>query len=132
MAEISNKLKIVLIIDIIATLIFMFLYLIIPDIYANMVDPLVFDPYYWRAFGGTLLALGVIMLIVLIRGEMEQIKLVLELGILWCSIILALNIWELIVLPLSPTYTATTWFDSGLLVVIILLNAFVYYNEYMK
>jgi len=41
MEEISNKAKILLIIDSIAAFIFTFLYLIIPEIYASLIDPLV-------------------------------------------------------------------------------------------
>ena len=129
MAEISKEMKIVLIIDVIASFIFMVLYLIIPDLYASMIDPLVFDPYYWRAFGGTLLALFIMSLIALKRAEWEQVKVVIELAIIWTSIILILNIWELIALPISPTYIETTITDSILLVVLIILNAFFYYRE---
>jgi hypothetical protein len=129
MAEISFKMKIVLLIDIIASFIFMFLYLVIPEIYASLIDPIVFDPYYWRAFGGTLLVLGVVAIIALKRAEWSQVKVIIELAILWSSIILALNIWELIVLPLSPTYTSTTWYDSILLIVLIVINAIFYYKE---
>jgi hypothetical protein len=129
MAEISKEMKIILIIDAIASFIFMILYLIIPELYANMVDPLVFDPYYWRAFGGTLLALFIISLIAFKRAEWEQVKVVIELAIIWSSIILILNIWELIALPISPTYIETTITDSIVLIVLIILNAFFYYRE---
>jgi len=131
MAEVTKEVKIVLIIDVIASLIFTFLYLVIPEIYASLVDPLVFDPYYWRAFGGTLLALAIMALVALKRAEGEQVKFMIEFAILWCIIILCLNIWELIVLPLSPTYTQTTWFDSILLIVLIILNAY-FYNRDLK
>ena len=131
MAEVTKEVKIVLIINAIAALIFTFLYLVIPDIYASLVDPLVFDPYYWRAFGGTLLVLAIMDLIALKRAEVEQVKFLIEFAILWCVVILALNIWELIVLPLSPTYTQTTWVDSILLIVLIILNAF-FYNRDLK
>jgi hypothetical protein len=129
MAEISLKTKIVLIIDLIACLIFMFLYLIIPEIYASLVDPLVFDPYFWRAFGGTLLVLAIVVIIALKRAEWMQVKVVIELAILWCSTILILNIWELLVLPISPTYAETTWIDIILLIILIIVNAFCYYKE---
>jgi hypothetical protein len=129
MAEISLNTKIVLIIDLIACLIFMFLYLIIPEIYASLVDPLVFDPYFWRAFGGTLLVLAIVVIIALKRAEWMQVKVVIELAILWCSTILILNIWELLVLPISPTYAETTWIDIILLIILIIVNAFCYYKE---
>ncbi len=129
MAEVTKEVKILLIIDAIAALIFMFLYLIIPETYASLIDPLVFDPYYWRAFGGTLLVLALMALIALKRAEGEQVKIVIELAILWSVVILALNIWELIVLPLSATYTATTWFNSVLLIVLIILNAYIYNRD---
>jgi hypothetical protein len=129
MAEISKVTKIVLIIDIIASFIFMVLYLIIPDIYASLIDPLVFDPYYWRAFGGTILSILIIALIVFKRGEWDQVKVVIEFAIIWLIIILSLNIWELIALPISPTYRETTVSNSILLGVLIILNVFIYYRE---
>lgn len=129
MAEISKNIKYLLVIDAVASFAFMTLYLIIPEIYASLVDPLVFDPYYWRAFGGTLLALGILVIIALKRAEWTQVKVVIELAIIWCTIIFILNMWELIVLPISPTYQMTTWFDSIVLIVLIVLNAFLYYKE---
>ena len=129
MAEISKVTKIVLIIDIIASFIFMVLYLIIPDIYASLIDPLVFDPYYWRAFGGTILSILIIALIVFKRGEWDQVKVVIEFAIIWLIIILSLNIWELIALTISPTYRETTVSNSILLGVLIILNVFIYYRE---
>lgn len=131
MAEVTKEVKIVLIIDAIAALIFTFLYLVIPEIYASLIDPIVFDPYYWRAFGGTLLVLAIMALIALKRAEGEQVKLMIEIMILWSIVILTLNIWELIVLPLSPTYTETTWFNSILLIVLIILNSY-FYNRDLK
>lgn len=131
MAEVTKEVKIILIINIIAALIFTFLYLVIPETYASLIDPLVFDPYYWRAFGGTLLVLAIMALIALKRAEVEQVKFMFEFAILWCVVILALNIWELIVLPLSPTYTQTTWVDSILLIVLIILNSY-FYNKDLK
>jgi hypothetical protein len=131
MAEVTKEVKIVLIIDAIASLIFAFLYLVIPEIYASLVDPIVFDPYYWRAFGGTLLVLAIMALIALKRAEGEQVKIIIEFAILWSVVILGLNIWELIVLPLSPTYTETTWIDSVLLIVLIILNSY-FYNRDLK
>jgi hypothetical protein len=129
MEEISNKAKILLFIDAIAAFIFTFLYLIIPEIYASLIDPLVFDPYYWRAFGATLLVLGIFGLRAAFLGRKEQALFMFEIMILWSIAILLLNIWELIVLPLSPTYTETTWFDSILLIVLIVLNTIIYFQE---
>ena len=131
MAEVTKEVKIVLIINVIASLIFAFLYLVIPEIYASLVDPIVFDPYYWRAFGGTLLVLAIMALIALKRAKGEQVKIIIEFAILWSVVILGLNIWELIVLPLSPTYTETTWIDSVLLIVLIILNSY-FYNRDLK
>jgi len=128
MEEISSKAKILLFFDAIAAFIFTFLYLIIPELYASLIDPLVFDPYYWRAFGATVLVLG-IFAIRAAMGKKEQALFMFEIIILWSFVILLLNFWELIVLPLSPTYTETTWFDSILLIVLIVLNTTIYFQE---
>ena len=105
MAEVTKEVKIVLIIDAIAALVL--------------------------AFGGTVLVLGIMSLIALKRAEGEQVKIIIEFAILWSVVILCLNIWELIVLPLSPTYRETTWFDSLLLIVLIMLNSY-FYNRDLK
>ena len=129
MSEFSNKAKVLLIIDSIAAFIFTFLYLIIPEIYASLVDPLVFDPYYWRAFGATLLVLGIFGLRAAFLGKKEPALFMFEIMILWSIAILILNIWELLFLPISPTYTETTWFDSILLIILIVLNTYIYFQE---
>ncbi|MFX0072257.1 MAG: hypothetical protein ACFFAO_14315 [Candidatus Hermodarchaeota archaeon] len=132
MSEMSKQLRLLLIFDSIVTFVFMFFYLIIPEIYASMVDSFAYDPYYWRAFGATLLVLGIMALVSLKRADMSQIKLVLELAVLWIAIITALTLWELIFIPISPTYWIFTLVNSILLIFILLLNAFFYYKEFVK
>ena len=129
MEEITKKLKMVLFLNSIAAFIFMFLYLIIPELYFTLVDGLVFDPYYWRAFGATLLVLGIFGMRAAINGQQEQAKFMLEIAISWLILILCLNMWELFVLPISPTYRITTWLNSIILVVLILINLYVYVRE---
>lgn len=92
-------------------------------------DGLVFDPYYWRAFGATLLVLGIFALRVALKGGSEQAKLILEIAIAWQSAILTLNIWELFVLPISITYKTHTIINSVILAVLIVLNLFLYIKE---
>jgi len=129
MVEISKRCKIVLLINAVAALIFMVFYLIIPKLYFTITEGPVFDPYYWRAFGVTLLVLGLFSLRAFLIGNKEQAKFMLEIGIIWPLIILILNIWELIFLTLSLTYTITTWLNNIILLVLIILNLYAYYKE---
>ena len=129
MVEISKRCKIVLLINSVAALIFMVFYLIIPKLYFNITDGPVFDPYYWRAFGVTLLILGLFSLRAYMIGNKEQAKFMLEIGIIWPLIILILNIWELIFLELSLTYTINTWLNNVILLALGIMNIYTYYKE---
>ncbi|MBD3256440.1 MAG: hypothetical protein GF383_15185 [Candidatus Lokiarchaeota archaeon] len=124
--NISKLVKIVLLFNSVAAFIFGFLYLVIPGIYANLEDALYFDPYYWRAFGATLIILGVFALIVVTRADMRQIELLIEIAIAWVSVIILLDFWQLIVFPLSPTYRIHTWINTILLIVLDCVNIFTY------
>lgn len=117
--EITKRCKIVLFVNSISAFIFMIFYLITPELYFEINKALIFDPYYWRAFGATLLVLGLFSLRAYMIGKKDQAKFMLEIGIVWPLIILILNIWELIFLPISFIYTINTWLNSAILLVLI-------------
>jgi hypothetical protein len=89
--DIMSKVKILLLIDAIAAFFFCFLYLIITDIYLIDFSKWTYpDPYYPKAFGGTLLVLGIFALLATRKEKWERIKIFIELAISWMSIILKL------------------------------------------
>ena len=72
MEDILTKLKILLIIDAVAAFLFCFLYLFITDIYLlDLTDWSYPEPYYPRAFGGTLLVLGIFALLATRKEKWE-------------------------------------------------------------
>ena len=77
MVEMLRGLKIVVIIDIIVAFIYGFLYLLIPEYYAELSDSPTFDIHMWRIVGGTIIVLGIGAIIGLKRSEWESFKPVL-------------------------------------------------------
>jgi len=93
MAEISKEAKIVLLINIIASFIFAFIFLGIPEIYADLTNEAYFSPICWRQLGGTLLVLGIFGIIALIRKEWEQVRIFWELGIAFLIVLISIDLW---------------------------------------
>ena len=129
MAELSKEMKIVLIINAIVAFIYGFFYLIIPDIYRNLVDAPYYDPGMWRSFGATAFALGIFSLIIIKRAEWEKGKMFFEFAVLWLIAVLILNIYSFITYPGSATSKANNAFSIVLLIVLVIYNAYFYYRE---
>jgi len=129
MAEISKEMKIVIIINVIVGLIFAFMYIIIPDTVAKMTDAPTYDPHATQVVGGSMLVLCIGGIIALKRNEWEGAKLLWEVVILWGIITLILNIVAVIAYPGSAVYIANMWFDIILLIVLIILNIYMYQRE---
>ena len=102
MSEILKITRISLIMYTLGGLIFGVLYLFLTDIYLyTLADWPFVDPYYPRAFGGTLLVLGIFACLGYFKKEWEHLKLTYELSQTWLIVVLILNILELVFL--SPT-----------------------------
>ena len=133
MEDIMNKVKILLLIDAIAAFFFCFLYLIITDIYLIDFSKWTYpDPYFPKAFGGTLLVLGIFALLAIRKEKWEQIKIFIELVITWMMIIFILNILELIFIDLTFNYYLNTIIDSLVLAFLIILNLYYYIKQQNK
>jgi hypothetical protein len=133
MEDIMNKVKILLLIDAIAAFFFCFLYLIITDIYLIDFSKWTYpDPYFPKAFGGTLLVLGIFALLAIRKEKWEQIKIFIELVITWMMIIFILNILELIFIDLTFNYYLNTILDSLVLAFLIILNLYYYIKQQNK
>ena len=133
MEDILSKVKILLLIDAISAFFFCFLYLIITDIYLIDFSKWTYpDPYYPKAFGGTLLILGIFALVATKKEKWEQIKIFMGLAISWMIVILILNILELILIDITVNYYLNTIINSLILSFLIILNIYYYIQQERK
>ncbi|TFG06665.1 MAG: hypothetical protein EU539_07045 [Promethearchaeota archaeon] len=129
MAEISKKLKVVLIIDIIVALYYGILYLLIPEVYYRMNDAPAFDLHMWRLFGGTIFILGICGILALKRGEWEAVKPIMELVILWLMMVAVLDIIWVFSVTSSPTYVRSISTTIVILIILITANIILFWQE---
>ena len=124
MVELSKEVKIVFSINIIVGLIYSFQYLVLPDLlYAGESD---YNPHNTRVIGGSILALVIGGLIVLKRGELETLKPVWELVIIWFLIVLILDIASLTYMPYTPIQAGRIWIAIIVLIILLVLNILIY------
>lgn len=129
MAEIAREFRLFLYFQAIAAFIFAFLYLVITDNYLEFTEWPYSDPYYPRAFGGTLLVLGFFNLIAAYRKEWDHIRIIVELSICWLIMVLIMNILELIFLTLTTTAVVNSVFNTGIVVIFLVGDIFFYLRE---
>ncbi|TFG29009.1 MAG: hypothetical protein EU532_04095 [Promethearchaeota archaeon] len=129
MVEASKEVKIVLLINAIVALIYGFMYFIIPDITNQLNDGPYYNPQFYQLFGGTCFTLAIIALLAVKRGEWENLKTVLELGILWLIFVLIINFWSFAYMPYSTTAIASQAFDIIVVIIIIIVDIWVYLRE---
>ena len=129
MAELSKLLKIVLILNIIAALIYGILFLFIPEIYAAMIESPSFSLQFWRLWGLTCFILGIMGIIGFLRNDWIQLKILLEFTILW---LLGMNVLNLIYL-FDPGHTPTSFtsevIDVIIIFILIALDIYSYLRE---
>ena len=129
MTELSKEMKIVMIINIIAGLLFAFIYIIIPDILSKSINQVAYDPHTTQVVGGSILVLTIGGIIAFKRNEWEGLKLLWEVIILWDIITLILNFVALVAFPMSSLEIANMWFNIILLIVLTILNVYIYMRE---
>ncbi|MFX0059372.1 MAG: hypothetical protein ACFE85_06890 [Candidatus Hodarchaeota archaeon] len=122
MTEILKLTKYSLLLYTLGGLVFAILYLFVTDIYLYDLTAWPFvDPYYPRAFGGTLLILAIFSLLMYFKKEWEHIKLVYELALLWLIMVLVLNILELaLLISALPILAITNTIINTIIVVVFL------------
>ena len=124
MVEISKQAKIIFWVNMIASFLYAFFFLGIPEIYRDLTGTTidVFSPVCWRQLGGTLLVIGIFALIALLRKEWEQIRIFWELGIAFLIMLLALDIWG--------TFVYLRFDYTGFIeIVLIVINIIFYLRE---
>ena len=129
MTEASKEIKIVLTINVIVALIYGFMYMIIPDITNKLTDGPYFNPHFYQLFGATCFALAIIALLGVKRGEWEDIKIIVELAILWLILVLIANLWSFAYMPYSAAAIANQWFDITVVIIFIIVDIWVYLRE---
>ena len=113
-------------------LFFAFLYLVLTDFYMTVMSDWPYnDPYYPRAFGITLLILGITALLGSFKKEWEEVKLVYELSQMWIIATLILNIAELALLTpvLSATAIGNTILNTIILIVFLVIGVYCYLQQ---
>jgi len=131
MAELSKETKLVCMINIIIAFIYAFLFLVIPEAYRQMSDSpeLIYSPITWRQLGASILILGIGGVLTFKRDDWDKAKLFWEISIIWLTLMLIINIWGMIAYPGSATAVANNVVAVIVLIVLILLNIWVYYRE---
>ena len=129
MVEASKEVKIVLSINAIVALIYGFMYFIIPDLTNQLNDGPYYNPQFYQLFGATCIALAIIALLAIKRGEWEDMKIVLELGIIWLILVLIVNLWSFAYMPFSAVAIASTVFDIIMVIIITIVDIWVYLRE---
>ena len=129
MVEISKNMKIMLVVDAIAGFIYGVFYLIIPELTSLIRESANFDPQFWRLWGATCFAFGIFCLIAVRRAEWDNIKILVELGILWLILAIIVNFIIIFTVPLSITAYASQWFDNIVIILLIGANTYLYLKE---
>jgi len=132
MAEFSKEMKIVLIINMIVAFVYGIMYLFLPEAVYSLNDAPYFDPHFWRLFGGVLIAMGIPILLGIIKGDWDYIKLFYLYAIISLSIMALVNLTSNIYVTRSATNLVFHWLDTIVMIVLIVFNAFFYLREEKK
>jgi len=131
MAELSKETKLVVMINVIIAFIYAFLFLIIPEAYKQMTNTpeLTYSPITWRQLGASILVLGIGGVLVIKRADWDKAKIFWEISIIWLILMFIIEIWGMIAYPPSAIALANDVVATIVLIVLILLNIWVYYRE---
>ncbi len=126
MAEISKQFKIVLIINAIGAFIYAFQFLVITDIYIQLVDEPWPNPHLLRLWGATILILGIFALIAVKRAEWEKIKIMVELAIVWLLAVAIINLASLAYVPRTATNIPNAVLDVIVPLILFIIDVYFY------
>jgi len=132
MAEFSKEMKIVLIINMFVAFIYGIMYVFLPEAVYSLNDAPYFDPHFWRLFGGALIALGFPVLLGILKGDWDYIKLFFLFAIILLIILVLVNLTSNIYVTRSATNLVFHWLDTIVMIVLIVFNAFFYLREEKK
>ena len=129
MAEISKEFKILLIIDAIVGFLYGFMFLIIPEYIRDSRGSPYFDPHFWRLFGGTCLAVGILTVLAIMKAEWENMKIAAQFGVIWLIVLSVVDIYSLATISYSTTALMYQWIDNILTFVLTVINILFYLRE---
>ena len=129
MAELAKEVKILFIINAIPCFIYAFLLLVIPDIYAQLQEEAIYNPISYRQVGAGLLILGIGCVLAIKRDDLEKVKIFWEIAIIWVLLMLIIGIWDLSAIPSTAAAQASAWIANTILIVLLVLNIYLYYRE---
>jgi len=132
MAEFSKEMKIVLIINMIVAFAYGIMYVFLPETVYSLNDAPYFDPHFWRLFGGALIAMGIPVLLGIIKGDWDYIKLFFLFAIIFLIITALGNIISNIYVIRSATNLIFHWLDTIVILVVLVLDIFFYLREEKK
>lgn len=132
MAEFSKEMKIVLIINMIVAFVYGIMYVFLPEAVYSLNDAPYFDPHFWRLFGGVLIAMGIPILLGIIKGDWDYIKLFYLFAIIALIIMALVNLTSNIYVTRSATNLVFHWLDTIVMIVLIVFNVFFYLREEKK
>ena len=131
MAELSKEVKIVFIINAIPAFIYAFLFLVIPDTYAQITEAEIYNPINLRQVGASILVLGIGIVLVIKADDLEKAKIFWEIAIIWLILMVIIGIWGAFAIPGTATAQIGTWIANAILIVLAVLNIYVFYRETM-
>lgn len=132
MGELSRNLKIVILINILAALIYGILQTFITEAYLTMVDQPTPDVHFTRVGGGTLLVLAIFGIYTMLKKSWEEFKLLFEFVIGYQIMLFILDIVYFATFTISATNFANTLIATILTGVLIAVNIFFYLKESKK
>lgn len=132
MAEISKEFKLLLLINVIIAFVYGILYTFLPNIVYSLNDAPYFDNHFWRLFGGVLIAIGIITLLGLKKGDWDSMKLFVLYAIIFLIITGLINVTSTIYITRSATNLIFHWLDNVVIIAFAVIDAFFYMREEKK
>ena len=132
MVEMSKEYKIIVLMNVFAAFIYGILYVFLPDVVYTGNDAPDFDPHFWRLFGGSLLAIGIVGLYGFLRVDWDKIKLFMLFGIVILITILLINLTSNTYVIRSSTNIIFHWIDNIVIIILLVINSFFYMRENKK
>ncbi|MFX0072256.1 MAG: hypothetical protein ACFFAO_14310 [Candidatus Hermodarchaeota archaeon] len=132
MPDLSKPTKIVFFINAIIAFIYAFLFIAIPDIYAQYTDAMVRDiysPITWRQLGVSILVLGIGSILSINRQDIEKAKIFWEIAIIWVVLMLVVNIWSIFTIPATSVSFLNDIIAIVVLIYLSAVNIYFYYRE---
>ncbi len=132
MAEFSKEMKFVLIINLIVAVVYGIMYLFLPEAVYTLNEAPYFDPHFWRLFGGVLFVMGIPVLLGIIKGDWDYIKLFFLYAIIMLIILVLVNLTSNMYVTRSATNLVFHWLDTIVMIVLVVFNTFFYLREEKK